>query len=95
MYYSTELLKSRRLLEIETLCYADQISVKVANNKSRGLKIQNIWLKKKKTSPTHSKINRQINKQRQKMGNCVETQVTVIVWISRCSVHWNVGLGEG
>ena len=36
-------------------------------------------IKKKKTSPTHSKINRQINKQRQKMGDCVETQVTVIV----------------
>ena len=31
------------------------------------------------TSPTHLKINRQINKQRQKMGDCVETQVTVIV----------------
>ena len=30
-------------------------------------------------SPTHLKINRQMNKQRQKMGNCVETQVTVIV----------------
>ena len=31
--------------------------------------------------PTHLKINRQINKQRQKMGDCVEThdQVTVIV----------------
>ena len=36
-------------------------------------------IKKKMTTPTHLKINRQINKQRQKMGDCVETQVTVIV----------------
>ena len=30
------------------------------------------------TSPTHLKINRQINKQRQKMDDCVET-LTVII----------------
>lgn len=36
-------------------------------------------IQKKMTSPTHLKINRQINKQRQKMGDFGETQVTVIV----------------
>ena len=40
---------------------------------------KHIIKKKKMTSPTHLKINRQINKQRQKKGDCVETQVTVIV----------------